>query len=35
MNDPRFRANFDKIHPELAAFVLAAVKIYLEQRKKN
>jgi len=27
--DPRFKANFDRMHPELAAFVLAAVKVHL------
>lgn len=31
--DPRFKANFDKIHPELASFIREAVRIYLE--KKN
>lgn len=30
-SDPRFKANFDKIHPDLAAFVLEAVKIYLNK----
>jgi hypothetical protein len=34
VNDPRFRVNFDKIHPELAEFVLAAVNEYLKSRKK-
>jgi MerR family transcriptional regulator, thiopeptide resistance regulator len=33
--DPRFRANFDKIDPGLAAFVREAVKIYVQGRKKN
>jgi DNA-binding transcriptional MerR regulator len=33
-DDPRFKANFDKIDPRLAAFVLEAVKIYVENRKK-
>ena len=28
VNDPRFKANFDKIHPKLAEFMLAAVKVY-------
>lgn len=28
--DPRFKANFDKVHPELAAFMRDAVKIYVE-----
>jgi DNA-binding transcriptional MerR regulator len=31
--DPRFKANFDKIHPQLAEFVLDAVKVYVEKRK--
>lgn len=30
-DDPRFRANFDQMHPKLAEFVLAAVRWYLEQ----
>ncbi len=34
-DDPRFKANFDKIHPELAAFMRAAVKVYVEQRQKS
>jgi len=29
--DPRFKANFDKIDPNLAAFVLETVKIYLKR----
>jgi MerR family transcriptional regulator, thiopeptide resistance regulator len=29
IEDPRFKANFDKIHPELAAFVRDAVKVYV------
>lgn len=33
-NDPRFKATFDKIHPELAAFILAAVEHYLDSRRK-
>lgn len=33
VNDPRFRANFDKIHPGLADFVYEAVKIYTVNRK--
>jgi MerR family transcriptional regulator, thiopeptide resistance regulator len=28
--DARFKANFDKIHPDLAKFVHAAVKIYVD-----
>lgn len=33
--DPRFKANFDKIHPELASFMREAVKIYVEKKMKN
>ncbi len=29
-NDPRFKANFDKIHPGLAEFMREAVKVYVE-----
>lgn len=32
-NDPRFRANFDKLSPKLAEFMREAVKIYVEKRK--
>lgn len=32
--DPRFKANFDQIHPQLAAFIREAVKVYVSQRKK-
>ena len=32
--DPRFKANFDKIDPHLAEFVLEAVKVYLRNRTK-
>lgn len=31
--DPRFKANFDKIHPDLASFMREAVKIYVEKKK--
>jgi MerR family transcriptional regulator, thiopeptide resistance regulator len=31
LEDPRFKANFDKIHPQLAEFLLEAVKVYLDQ----
>jgi MerR family transcriptional regulator, thiopeptide resistance regulator len=31
-NDPRFKANFDKIHPNLAEFVREAVRVYLKTR---
>lgn len=33
-NDPRFKANFDKMHPKLAGFMLEAVKVYVAKRKK-
>ena len=32
-NDPRFRANFDKLNPTLTGFMREAVKIYVEKRK--
>ena len=32
-NDPRFKANFDKMHPNLAAFMLEAVTVYVNARK--
>ena len=32
--DPRFKANFDKMHPQLAEFMLEAVKVYVERSKK-
>jgi hypothetical protein len=32
-NDPRFKANFDKIDPNLAAFVREAVTLYVQGRK--
>ncbi len=31
-DDPRFKANFDKIHPGLAEFIREAVKIYVNNR---
>ena len=34
VEDPRFKANFDKMHPQLAEFIRDAVKIYVENRKK-
>jgi hypothetical protein len=34
VEDPRFKANFDKMHPQLAEFMRDAVKIYVEKRKK-
>ena len=33
-DDPRFKANFDKIDPRLAAFVREAVKVYVMNKKK-
>ncbi len=32
-DDPRFKANFDKIHPQLAGFIREAVRAYLDNRK--
>ena len=32
--DPRFKANFDRVDPGLAEFMRAAVKVYVENRKK-
>jgi DNA-binding transcriptional MerR regulator len=33
-DDPRFRANYDKIDPHLAGFMREAVKVYVANRKK-
>jgi MerR family transcriptional regulator, thiopeptide resistance regulator len=33
-DDPRFKTNFDKMHPQLAEFMREAVKVYVEERKK-
>ena len=33
-NDPRFKVNFDKIHPNLARFMREAVRVYVKSRKK-
>jgi MerR family transcriptional regulator, thiopeptide resistance regulator len=33
-NDPRFKANFDKMDPKLAEFVRKAVKIYVDRKRK-
>jgi MerR family transcriptional regulator, thiopeptide resistance regulator len=33
-DNPRFKANFDKVDPRLAEFMREAVKIYVENRKK-
>ena len=32
--DPRFKANFDKMHPGLAEFMRAAVSVYVSNQKK-
>lgn len=34
VNDPRFKANFDKMHPKLAEFMREAVTVYVKSRKK-
>jgi len=34
-NDPRFKANFDKIHPHLAEFMREAVSVYVNNQKKT
>lgn len=34
VNDPRFRANFDKMSAGLAEFMQEAVKVYVGKRKK-
>jgi DNA-binding transcriptional MerR regulator len=33
-DDPRFKANFDKMHPQLAEFMREAVEIYVANQKK-
>ena len=33
-DDPRFKANYDKIHPNLAEFVREAIIIYVQNKKK-
>jgi MerR family transcriptional regulator, thiopeptide resistance regulator len=32
--DERFKANYDAMHPKLAEFMLGAVKVYVESRRK-
>ena len=32
-DDPRFKANFDKMHPQLAEFMREAVKVYVANQK--
>lgn len=34
VDDPRFRATFDKMHPQLAEFMRDAVTVYVGKRKK-
>ena len=31
--DPRFKANFDKMHPQLAEFMREAVRVYVKRLK--
>jgi DNA-binding transcriptional MerR regulator len=31
-DDPRFKANFDRIHPDLAAFIREAVRVYVKNK---
>ena len=33
-DDPKFKANFDKMHPQLAEFMLEAVTVYVERSNK-
>jgi hypothetical protein len=33
--EPRFKANFDKMHPRLAEFMREAVKVYVKKRMKG
>ncbi|HUI88069.1 MAG TPA: MerR family transcriptional regulator [Anaerolineales bacterium] len=33
-DDPRFKANYEKVHPGLAEFIREAVKVYVKNRKK-
>jgi len=35
VEDLRFKANFDKIHPDLASFLREAVQVYVAGRKKS
>ena len=34
-DDPRFKANFDKMHPQLAEFMREAVKVYVANSKEQ
>ena len=33
-DDPRFKANFDKLHPRLAEFMREAVQVYVANQKR-
>ena len=33
-DDPRFKATFDRMHPQLAEFMREAVKVYVTNKKK-
>ncbi len=33
-DDPKFKANFDKMHPQLAEFMLEAVTMYVAKQKR-
>jgi hypothetical protein len=33
-DDPKFKANFDKMHPQLAEFMREAVTVYVAKMKK-
>ena len=33
-DDPRFKANFDKMHPQLAEFMREAVNVYVANQTK-
>jgi hypothetical protein len=33
-DEPRFKANFDKLHPKLAEFMREAVKVYVGKKRK-
>ena len=34
-DDPRFKANFDRMHPELAEFMREAVSIYVTNKRNE
>ncbi len=35
VSDPRFRANFEPLHPQLPEFILAAVRVYVTNQSPN